>query len=93
MLRDLGQRGQRADLEAAVHFLDAPQLGHLAQIDDDAGPLGPVLEPVERIEAARHHPGIGPVAIQQAQGVGHRRRLKQLEGRHHVSNDCHISCS
>jgi hypothetical protein len=33
------------------------------------------------------------VPLQQPQRIGHRRRLKQLEHRHHITNDCHSDSS
>ena len=86
---DLRERRARADLEATVQRLDAAQALDLAQIDDDARALDAILQPVEGIQSARHHPGVRAVAIQQRQRVADARRLKELECRHDVVNHGH----
>ena len=68
---------------------DAAQLGHLAQLDDGTGPLGAVLEPVERVHAAGDHPGLLAAGVEQVEGVVDAARLEQLERRNHVVHDGH----
>ena len=41
----------------------------LTQVDDYFRPLDAVFQPVEAVEAARHHPGVVPYLIEQAQSV------------------------
>src|SRR6185503_4279817 len=85
MAHHLREGRHRADLEAAVALADALQFRNTAQIDDVAGPLDAVLQPVEAVETAGEDPCVGAVAIEQVQRVRRGGGLKQLEGRHHVS--------
>src|SRR5690606_36276528 len=48
---DLGERRERADLEAVGCLANASQLVEAVQVDDRARSLATVLEPVERIVA------------------------------------------
>ena len=88
---DLAQLRHRPDRQAAARrrangaqLLDAPEVDHRRR------PLDPILEPVERIEPARQHPGLLLVLIEQPQRLVGRRRLKQLKRRHHVANHGHL---
>ena len=45
---------------------DPAQFFDLAQIDDYFGALDAVLQPVEAVEAAGQHPGVGAVLVEQA---------------------------
>ena len=89
MPHDLGQRRHRADLEAVAGRADAAQFVDAAQIDDVRRPLDAILQPVEAVEPAGHHPGVAPVPAEQLQRVADRRGLEQLERRHHVANYRH----
>ena len=76
---DLGQRGQRADLDAVRRFADALQFGDAADIDHRLGALGALLEPAQAVIAAGELPAIRAMAVQQCEGIGELRRLIQLE--------------
>src|SRR4029453_8661283 len=86
--RALGERRVRQDLDAAVGFLDAAQLGDTSEIDDHGRPLDSILQPVERVEPTGHDPGAF-MALKQSHGIGDRGWLEQLERRHYVANDRH----
>ena len=91
MTHHLGERRHRSDLEATVHLADAAQPRHAAQIDDVARTLDAILQPVEAVEPAREHPGVGPISPDESECVVHRRRLEQLERRHHVTDHRHAA--
>ena len=73
--------------------LIAAQRLDAAQIDDHPRTPDAVLEPVEGVHAAGHQPGVGPVAIEQAEHIVHARRLEELECRDYVVNHTHGSSS
>src|SRR5204863_297744 len=92
VIRQVGKRGRRADLDAAVRsLLHTTQSIHTAEIDDDSAALVAVLEPVERIEAAGEHPRILVVLLEQRDRSVYGGRLKQLEDGHYIVDDCHVS--
>src|SRR5690606_6837525 len=67
---DLGQRRQRADLDAAVGRLtDAAQRRDAVQIDEVTRTLHAVLEPVEAVVAARERPTVRTEAAEQLDGT------------------------
>ena len=65
VLDDLGERRHRADLEAAVDFLDALELLDLPEVDDRLRLLQAILEPVHAVEPARQHQRVGAVLVEQ----------------------------
>src|SRR5690606_14180629 len=83
---DLGQRRQRADLDAAVRRLADPLQGlDSGQVDDVARPLHAILEPVEAVVAAGQRPAVLAETAEQIERRLQRVRLVELEARHHVS--------
>ena len=76
---DLGQRGQRADLDAVRRLANALQLGDAGDIDHRLRALGALLEPAQAVVAARELPAVRAMAVQQCEGVRELRRLVQLE--------------
>src|SRR5439155_9596327 len=77
----------------AVGFFDPVQLLDLAQVDDHLRLLEPILQPVHAVEAARQHPRVGTVPIEQPDRIIHAGWLIQLEDRHYVSDYRHKTCS
>src|SRR5207245_1930495 len=60
------------------------------QVDHDFGPLDAILQPIEGVQAAGHHPSIFTVLAEQPHRVVDRRRLKEFERRHHIAYHGHI---
>src|SRR5262249_58342424 len=55
---DLGERGQRTDLDAVRRLANAFHLCDAGKVDDGLRPLGALLEPRQAVVAARHLPAI-----------------------------------
>ena len=89
MIHDFGESGHGADLDAVVRGADCFEFLDAAQIHDDFGLLDAVLEPIEAVEPAGQHPGVLSILFEKLLRVGGRCGLKQLEGRHNVSNYSH----
>ena len=81
---DLGERGQRADLDAVGGFADALELGDAAEIDHRLWALDAFLEPRQAVVAPGHLPAILAVAVEQCERVLELSRLVQLEAGHDV---------
>jgi hypothetical protein len=77
----------------STHYLTRarPSFGEAPEIDDIPRALDTVLQPVEGVEAAGENPCVIAVAIEQVQCVSQIGRLKELEGRHDVSDYSHRS--
>src|SRR5438105_1837553 len=89
VVRDVGERGHRANLNTVTGCANASELGDAAQIDNCPWSLDPILQPVEAVHAASQHPGSRSVVLEHLLCIRNRRRLKQLEGGHDVSYDSH----
>ena len=85
MVHDFGQRRHGADFDSVVGSANAPQFFDSAQIDQRLGLLDSILEPIEAVEPARHHPGVPSVLLEKLLRVRDGARLKQLERRHDIS--------
>ena len=89
MVGDIGQRGHGADLKTVAIDANAAQLVDAAQVDQHIRLLDAVLQPVEAVQTAGHHPGPFADIGKQTLRIRSRGRLKQIEGGHYVANYCH----
>ena len=89
MFHDFGQRGHRADLDAVVcrahsfELFDSAQIHHYFRLPDA------ILQPVETVHPASHHPRVRTMLFEKPLRVRRRARLKKLESAHYVSYYSH----
>jgi len=93
VLDDFRERRHRADLEAAVGFLDALELFDLPEVDDRLRLLQAILEPVHAVEPAGQHQRVGAVLVEQLDRIVDTGRLVQLKNRHYVADNGHVRTS
>src|SRR2546428_6270744 len=86
----LSKGGCRPDLQAPAGLADSAQFLDLAQVDHDFRPLDAILQPIEGVQTAGHHPSIFTVLAEQPHRVVDRRRLKEFERWHHIAYHGHI---
>ena len=91
VVHDFGERRHRADFDAVAGRANAPEFLDSAQVDHRFRFLDSILEPIEAVESAGHHPGVSSVLFEKLLCVRNGARLKQLERRHDVSYYRHDS--